>query len=122
MFPLVADPMSEAVAASQEAVFRHRCARLSVASHTLVTLGRREDCRRLDGGGAVARPSLVDYQKAKAQYLRRCHSVGSVLEVEGSADDAPPVLFLLFALSASGGDVPATDGQVKATTLGCHIT
>ena len=80
-----------------------------------------EDCRRLVGAVGVARPSLTDYQKAKAQYLRQCLGVGSVFEVEGAADDAPRVLFLVLALSGSGVKSPATDGQVEATTLGCHI-
>ena len=45
-------------------------------------------------------------------------SVGSVLEVDGAADGAPPVLFLVLALSGSGVKAPAVDGQVEATTLG----
>ena len=67
-----------------------------------------EDCRRLDGAVGAARPSLTANQKAQAQYLRQCLSVGSVHEVKGAADDAPPVLFLVLSLSGSGVRAPAT--------------
>ena len=92
-----------------------------MGKHSLTnwSLWADEDSRRLDGAVGVARPSLTDYQKAKAQYLRQCLAVGSVLEVEGAADDAPPVLFLVLAVSGSGVRAPATNGQVEAMTLGC---
>ena len=81
-----------------------------------------DDCRRLDGAVGVARLSLTNYQRANVKYLRQCIAVGSVLEVEGAADDASPVLFFVLALSGPGVKAPATDGQVEATTLGCHFT
>ena len=93
-----------------------------LGQHSLAnwSLWADEGCRRLDGALGVARPSLTDYQEAKAQYHRQCLAVGCVLEVEGAADDAPPVfLFFVLAWSGSGVKAPATDGQV---TLGCHIT
>ena len=110
----------KAVAASHQAVFRQRRVyRLGKHSLTNWSLWADEDSRRLDGAVGEARPSLTDYQKTKAQYLRQCLAVGSVLEVEGAADDAPPVLFLVLAVSVSGVRAPATNGRVEAMTLGC---
>ena len=81
MFACVAGPASEAVAASQEAMFRQR---------RVFTAWADEDCRRLDGAVCVARPSVADYQKAKRSFSDSALQ-SAVLEVVGAADDAPPV-------------------------------
>ena len=83
--------------------------RLGKHSLTNWLLWADEDCRRLDGAVGVARPSLTDYQKQKRS-------------ISDSAFQSVLCLKLKLALSGSGVKAPATDGQVEATTLGCHIT
>ena len=76
----VKKPFSDSVA---------RVYRLGKRSLTNGSLCADEDCRRLDGAVGVASPSLTDYQKSRAQNLRQCISVGSVLEVEGASHGWP---------------------------------
>ena len=80
-----------------------------------------EDCRRLGGAVGVALPSLTDDQKAKTQYLGQCLSVGSVLEVEGAANDALPVLFSVLASLVLASKHQPRMARWRATTLGSHI-
>ena len=69
--------------------------------------GQTEDCRRFDGRVAVERFSLADHQKAKAQCLRQCVTVGSVFEIEGETGARPPI-FQVLTMSGSGFSAPNT--------------
>ena len=86
-----------------------------LGKHSLTIFGHFGQTRIVDVlmVASVHRARLLGIiRKPKAQNLRQCLSVGSVLGVEGAADDEPPDLVQALALSGSGVSAPATDGQV----------
>ena len=78
-----------------------------------------EDCRRLDGAVGVTRPSLTDCQIQKRSSADSAFQSVVCLKLKERQTMhlqfcVPGPRFVWFS--------PATDGQVGATTLGCHIT